>query len=96
MTFAKRQARMRREHPITNKHQLWAAWFLGAASFYHPDQVRAPVHPDTSREFYAGRDAAAGGYIRVPDIAEAFELARHVKAGNAPNTYRPTQITLLV
>lgn len=92
MSFAKRQARAKAERPITCKYKLWATWLMGAASYYHPGQVRGPLHPDTAREFEAGRAAAAGGYVNVPDLTEAWELARHVQAGNAPNTYKGHQL----
>jgi hypothetical protein len=92
MSFASRQKRMQRERPITCKYQLWAAWFLGAASHYHPGHVHSPLHPDASREFHDGRSLAARGMIVVPDLNYAFELARYVRAGNAPHTFKGEQL----
>ncbi|AYJ85765.1 hypothetical protein D3Y57_07000 [Sphingomonas paeninsulae] len=79
---------------VVDKHQLWAAWLLGAASYHHPAKVRGPVHPDTRREFEAGRTAAAGGFVQVPNLSEAFEMARHVQAGNPPHTFKGEQIAM--
>ncbi|WCM29220.1 hypothetical protein NDN01_10180 [Sphingomonas sp. QA11] len=96
MTFARRQARMAKERPITDKHILWASWLLGAASYYHPGKLRGPLHPDARREYEAGASAAASGYVKIPNLNEAFEMARHVQAGNPPHTYRGSQIALAI
>jgi hypothetical protein len=77
-----------------DKHRLWAAWLLGAASHHHPGKVTGPIDPDARREFNAGVSAAAGGYVQIPNLAEAFEMARHVQAGQPPHTYRGSQIGL--
>jgi hypothetical protein len=89
--MSKLRKRYGADRPVTSPYKLWAAWFAGATAHHHPGRISAPLHPDTSREFQAGQQAASQGYVNVPDYAEAWGLIHHVQAGNPPHTYRRPQ-----